>query len=81
MATGMFDAARDAVFIQLCRPGLDGVVYKHVILYGVRSCLTLTCYSLLVETADENVQKDPVELHFSQEKEFLNSLCNSSYPC
>ena len=73
MATGMFDAARDAVFIQLCRPGLDGVVYKHVILYGVRSCLTLTCYSLLGETVDEHMQKDAVELHFCQEKEFLNS--------
>ena len=73
MATGMFDAARDAVFNQLCRPGLDGVVYKHVILYGVRSCLTLTCYSLLGETADEHMQKDAVELHFCQEKEFLNS--------
>ena len=35
MATSMFDAPRDAVFNQLCRPGLDDVVYKHVILYGV----------------------------------------------
>ena len=73
MATSMFDAPRDAVFNQLCRPGLDGVVYKHVILYGVRSCLTLTCYSRLGERADEHVQKDTVELHFCQEKEFLNS--------
>ena len=73
MATGMFDATRDAVFNQLCRPGLDGVVCKQVILYGVRSCLTLTCYSRLGERADEHVQKDTVELHFCQEKEFLNS--------
>ena len=73
MATCMFDALRDAVFNQLCRPGLDDVVYKHVILYGVRSCLTLTCYSHLGERADEHVQKDTVELHFCQEKEFLNS--------
>ena len=73
MATSMFDAPRDAVFNQLRRPGLDDVVYKHVILYGVRSWLTLTCYSHLGERADEHVQKDTVELHFCQEKEFLNS--------
>ena len=35
MATGMFYAPGDAVFNQLCRSGLDGVVYKHVILYRV----------------------------------------------
>ena len=73
MATGMFDAPREAVFNQLWRSGLDGVVYKHVILNGVRSCLTLSCYSHLGERADEHVQKDTVELHFCQEKEFLNS--------
>jgi len=73
MATGMFDATRDALFNQLCRPSLDSVVYKHVIVYGVRSCLTLTSYSLLRERADEHVQKDTVELHFCQEKEFLYS--------
>ena len=73
MATGMSYAPRDAVFNQLCRPGLDGVVYKHVILYGVRCCLTLTCYSRLGERADEHVQKDTVEVHFCQKKEFFNS--------
>ena len=73
MATEMSYAPGDAVFNQLCRRGIDDVVYKHVILYGVRSCLTLTCYSLLGETADEHMQKDAVELHFCQEKGFLNS--------
>ena len=57
MATGMFYAPGDAVFNQLCRPGLDDVVYKHVILYGVRCCLTLTCDSHLEEPANECVLK------------------------
>ena len=64
MATGMSYAPRDAVFNQLCRPGLDGVVYKHVILYGVRCCLTLTCNSYLGKPASERVQKDTGEIHF-----------------
>ena len=55
MATGMFDAPRDAVFNQLCRPGLDGVVYKHVILHGVRCYFTLTRDSHLEEPANECV--------------------------
>ena len=66
VATGMFDAPRDAVFNQLCRPGLDDVVYKHVILYGVRCCLTLTCSSYLGKPASERVQKDTGEIHFCQ---------------
>ena len=55
MATGMFYAPRDTVFNQLCRPGLGDVVYKHVILYGVRCCLTLTGDSHLEEPANECV--------------------------
>ena len=78
MATGMFYAARDAVFNQLCRPGLDDVVYKHAILYGVRCCLTLTCKSYLGEPGVGQEQKDKLtgELHFCQQKEgeFFN-LC------
>ena len=66
MATGMFYASRDAVFNQLCRPGFDGMVYKHVILYGVRCCLTLTCSSYLGKPASERVQKDTGEIHFCQ---------------
>ena len=49
MATGMFYAPRDAVFNQLCRPGLDDVVYKHVILYGVR---TVSYTHLTLPTSD-----------------------------
>ena len=55
MAAGMFYAPGDAVFNQLCRPCLDGVVYKHVILYGVRCRLTLTCSSFFKKPADEYV--------------------------
>ena len=66
MATGMFDAPGDAVFNQLCRPGLDGVVYKHLILYGVRCRLTLTRSSYLKEPADEYVQKNTGEPHSCQ---------------
>ena len=55
MATGMFYAPGDAVFNQLCRPGLDDVVYKQVILYGVRCCLTLTRNGHLEEPANECV--------------------------
>ena len=55
MTTGMFDAPRDAVFNQFCRPGLDDVVYKHVILYGVRCCLTLIRDRDLEEPANECV--------------------------
>ena len=64
MATGMFYAPRDAVFNQLCRPGLDGVVYKHVILYGVRCCPTLTCSNYFGKPASERVQNDTGEIHF-----------------
>ena len=64
MATGMSYAPRDAVFNQLCRPGLDGVVYKHMILYGVRCCPTLTCSSYFGKPASERVQKDTGEIHF-----------------
>ena len=66
MATEMSYAPGDAVFNQLCRPGLDDVVYKHVILYGVRCCLTLTCSSYLGKPASERVQKDTGEIHFCQ---------------
>ena len=70
MATEMSYALGDAVFNQLCRPGLDDVVYKHVILYGVRSRLTLTCGgtcdSHLGEPANEHVQKDTDEIHFCE---------------
>ena len=55
MATEMSYAPGDAVFNQLCRPGLDDVVYKHVILYGVRCCLTLTRDGHLEEPANECV--------------------------
>ena len=73
MATGMFYAPGDAVFNQLCRPGLDDVVYKHVILYGVRCCLTLTCKSYLGKPGDGQVQKDNLkgELHFCQGRRIL----------
>ena len=70
MATGLFYAPRDAVFNQLCRLGLDDVVYKHVILYGVGCCLTLTCKSHLGEPGNDQVQKDNLtgELHFCQKR-------------
>ena len=81
MATGMFYAARNAVFNQLCRPGLDDVVYKHAILYGVRCCLTLTCKSNLGEAGDDQVQKGNLagELHFCQQKE--GKVFNLCYRC
>ena len=70
MATEMSYAPGDAVFNQLCRPGLDGVVYKHVILYGVRSRLTLTCggtcHSHLGEPANEHEEKYTDEIHFCE---------------
>ena len=70
MATEMSNAPGDAVFNQLCRPGLDGVVYKHVILYGVRSRLTLTCggtcHSHLGEPANEHEEKYTDEIHFCE---------------
>ena len=67
MAAGMFDAPRDAVFNQFCRPVVDGVVYKHAILYGVRCHLTVTCSSYLKEPADEYVQTDTGEPHSRQD--------------
>ena len=81
MATGMFDAPRDAVFNQLCRPGLDDVVYKYVILYGVRCCLALTCKSYLGEPADGQVKKDNLtgELHVCEQKE--GEFFNLYYRC
>ena len=81
MATGMFYAPRDAVFNQLCRPGLDGVVYKHAILYGVRCCFALTCKSHLGKPGDDQVQKDNLagELHFCQQKE--GKFFNFCYRC
>ena len=81
MATGMFYAPRDAVFNQLCRPGLDDVVYKHVILYGVRCCLALTCKSYLGEPGDGQVKKDNLtgELHFCEQKE--GEFFNLCYRC
>ena len=81
MATSMFDAPRDAVFNQLCRPGLDDVVYKYVILYGVRCCLALTCKSYLGEPGDGQVQKDNLtgELHFCEQKE--GEFFNLCYRC
>ena len=67
MTTVMFNALNEAVFNQLCRSCFDGVIFKHVILHGVRCWFTLTCsYTNLGEpAANEHVQtEDTGKPHF-----------------